>query len=83
MHFLEQSSANIGAGQINKICQTAVNASPEKIESVIPDLYVLLIDASIEFKIFVYVYIQNSRGKFERFRIISRDECRIISDQKR
>ena len=67
---LEQSSADIGAGLLNKICQTAVNASPEKIESILPDLYVLLIEASIEFKVFVYVYIQNNRGKFERFLFI-------------
>ena len=66
LRLLEQSSANIGAGQINTICQTAVNASPEKMEGVLPDLYVLLIEASIEFKIFVYVYIESNRGKFSR-----------------
>ena len=32
----------------------------------LPDLYVLLIEASIEFKIFVYVYIESNRGKFSR-----------------
>lgn len=62
LRLLGQSSAHVGAGQINKICQTAVNASPQQIDSVLPDLYVLLIEASIEFKMFVHEYIQKIKG---------------------
>ena len=65
---MRQKNQEIGAGQLHMICQVALIVYMSNAYDLIPDLYVLIIEAALELKISIRQFLAGNSSKLNSIR---------------